>query len=91
MVIHSSFNEEPTAIIISAHFNNLISIYGEAAVISLEMALTDRGPDVEYTAGYKALGVHDAATRLVYNLRITYPDFDFISLLNAGYNRSIAV
>lgn len=87
----NEFSVEPTAIIISVHINNFISIYGEAAIISVEVALTEHGPDLEYTTGHKALGVRDAAARLVYNLRITFPDFDFISLLNEGYNRRIAV
>jgi len=81
-----------TAVIISTHFNNLISIYGQDIVQDIEYFILrpdNIEHDSEFYAGRKALGGSQAVARVLHNLICTYPDFDYYSLIKDGYSKKV--
>lgn len=86
--------EQPTAVIISMHLNNLISIYGEDIIHDVVYFLNNSKEIlefiVEYSEGNKALGANHGAARVINNLILSYPDFNFHELIKDGYsNRKV--
>lgn len=82
--------EQPTAVIISMHLNNLISIYGENVIDDVIYFLNNSKEIldfiVEYNKGDTRLGVGHGAARVINNLILSYPDFNFHGLIEDGYS-----
>lgn len=80
--------DEPTAIIISTHFNNLIAMFGPQVIGTIVYYLVNMDDTIyiaEHYEGSKALGETYAIARVLNNLIISYPDFDYHGLIKDCY------